>query len=174
VQLALDVALAAVGAVVGTGKALVRPPAKLLALGSHAVLRPRFVPARLQPATVLGTVALRGAARRVQVARAVDQAVARLDLAAIVSRYVDLDEVVRSVDVPAVVDRIDLVAVVEEVLAAIDLPAIIRDSTGSLTSETVRSARLTGISADDAISRSIERLVFRRRSPAVSTTADPE
>ena len=52
---------------------------------------------------------------------------------------------------------------VEDVLAAIDLPAIIRDSSGSMASETVRGARMTGITVDDAISRAIERHVFRRR-----------
>lgn len=173
-EFALDLVLAVVGTAVGTGVALVRPPAKWLVLGSSVVLRPRFVPARWQPATVIDAIALRGAAHRVQVAHAVDQAVARLDLAAIVARYVDLDAVVGSVDLDAAIDRVDLVAVVEEVLAAIDLPAIIRDSTGSMTSGTVRGARMTGISADEAISRSIERLVRHRRSPADSTTADPE
>ena len=172
-ELALDLVLAVVGTAVGTGVALVRPPAKWLVLGSSVVLRPSFVPARWQPATVIDAIALRGAARRVQVAQAVDQVLARVDIAAIVTRHVDLDKVVRAVDVQAVLDQVDLVAVVEEVLAAIDLPAIIRDSTGSLTSETVRSARMTGISADDAISRSLERLVFRRRHAPVSTV-DPE
>ena len=74
-------------------------------------------------------------------------------------RYDDLD---------AVIARIDVVSMVEEVIAAIDLPAIIRDSTGSMASETVRSARMTGISADEAISRSIERHLFRRRRTPVS------
>ena len=68
-------------------------------------------------------------------------------------------------DLDAVIDRIDVVAMVEEVIAAIDLPAIIRDSTGSMASESVRSARLTGIAADDAISGGIERHLFRRRRP---------
>jgi hypothetical protein len=172
VALALDLVLAVVGAAVGTGVALVRPPAKWLVLGSSVVLRPWFVPARWQPATVIDAIALRGAAHRVQVAHAVDRALARLDLAAIVTRYVDLDEVVGSVDLDAAINRVDLVAVVEEVLAAIDLPAIIRDSTGSITSETVRGARMTGISADDAISRRLERLVRRRPSPI--STVDPE
>jgi hypothetical protein len=117
-----------------------------------------------------------------EVVKAVDleAIVARLDLDAIVQRVdldaavgsVDLDAAVQGVDIDAiagrldldaVIGRIDLVAMVEEVIAAIDLPAIIRDSTGSMASETVRSARMTGISVDEAISRSIERHLFRRR-----------
>jgi hypothetical protein len=53
--------------------------------------------------------------------------------------------------------------VVEQVLAEIDLPAIIRDSTGSMASETVRGARMTGITVDEAISQAIQRRLFRRR-----------
>ena len=48
-------------------------------------------------------------------------------------------------------------------LGVIDLPAIIRDSTGSMASETVRGVRMTGVSADDALSRAVDRALFRRR-----------
>ena len=85
-----------------------------------------------------------------------------VDIDAVVSR-VDLDAIVGRIDLDAAVSGVDLNAAVEEVIAAIDLPAIIRDSTGSMASESVRSARLTGIAADDAISRGIERHLFRRR-----------
>jgi hypothetical protein len=109
-----------------------------------------------------------------------DAAVARVDLDAVVQRVdldaavagvdlnaavegVDIDAIAGKLDIDAVIGRVDIVAMVEEVIAAIDLPAIIRDSTGSMASETVRSARMTGISVDEAISRSLERYLFRRR-----------
>ena len=96
---------------------------------------------------------------------------ARADLDAVVDR-IDLDEVAAKLDVDAVVaradldaviDRIDVIGIVEEVLDVIDLPAIIRDSTGSMASETVRGVRMTGITADDALSRVVDRALFRRR-----------
>jgi predicted RNase H-like nuclease len=113
----------------------------------------------------------------------IDAVVSRVDLDAIVGRIdldaavsgvdlnaavegVDIDAIAGRLDLDAVIDRIDVVAMVEEVIAAIDLPAIIRDSTGSMASESVRSARLTGIAADEAISRGIERHLFRRRRAA--------
>ena len=108
------------------------------------------------------------------VARAdLDAAVARVDIEAILDR-VDLDAIAATLDVDAVVARadldrviarIDIVRIVEEVLDAIDLPAIIRDSTGSMASETVRGGRMTGVSADDALSRVVDRALFRRRHP---------
>lgn len=91
-----------------------------------------------------------------------------VDLNAVASRL-DVDAVVRTVDLDAIVARVDLVGLTEQVINAIDLPEIIRESTGSMASETVRGARMQGIAADDAVSRTVDRLRFRRSGtpPAV-------
>jgi hypothetical protein len=222
-ELVLDVAVGIVGATVGAGVAVVRGAAELPVLRSWAGWHAPFVPARWQPGAVLADVAQRGAWHRVRAAQGaerlldrwtpviVERVVSRLDLTGIVTRHVDLDQVIKAVDldaavagvdldavvqridldaavrgvdldaavagvdldaiagrldIDAVIDRVDLVAMVEEVIAAIDLPAIIRDSSGSMASETLRSARMTGISADAAIDRTVERHLFRRRRSA--------
>jgi hypothetical protein len=100
-----------------------------------------------------------------------DAVVARVDIEAIVDRIdldavaakLDVDAVVARADLDAVIERIDIVGIIGEVLDVIDLPAIIRDSSGSMASETVRGVRMTGINADDALSRVVERALFRRR-----------
>lgn len=86
----------------------------------------------------------------------------RVDLTNVVKDRVDIDSVVGSVDVDAVIDRIDLVALAQEVIAAVDLPEIIRQSSGSLALETVRSVRMQSIEADRAVERVIGRLLPRR------------
>lgn len=260
-QLVLDIALGVAGAVVGTGVALGRAVVDVPLLHRRMIWRPRFVPERWQPATLLDDAARHGAARRAEMVGAaqalldhwapvlVERVLSRLDLTALVIRHVDLDDVVRAVDldaavsgvdidaiagrldldavvgridlvglvervidaidldaivarvdldaavarvdldaavagvdidaiaarldVEAVIDRIDLVGMVEEVIDAIDLPAIIRDSSGSMASETIRGARMTGISADDAISRSLENHLFRRRRKRSSPDESP-
>jgi hypothetical protein len=101
-----------------------------------------------------------------------DAAVGGVDLNAVV-RGVDINAIAGRLDIGAVIERVDVVAIVEEVIAEIDLPAIIRGSTGSIASESVRSARMTGISADEAISRSIERHLFRRRRSPTPTADAP-
>ena len=125
---------------------------------------------------IVATVDLDAAVERVDIASIIDRvdidavvatvdldaAVRRVDLDGIVAT-VDLDKAVARVDLDAVIDRIDIVGIIEEVLDVIDLPAIIRDSTGSMASETVRGVRMTGISADDALSRVVDRALFRRR-----------
>ena len=173
-EVILDAALGIVGASLGLGLAVLRRVGEP-ALRSRAVWRPPFVPHGLQPATLVTAAARRGARQRARTAQQVglllDQwtpalvelVVSRLDLTSLVIRHVNIDDVVGAVDLDAAVARVDLVAVVEEVLAEIDLPAIIRDSTGSMASETVRDARMTGINIDEAISRALDRHLFRGR-----------
>jgi len=116
---------------------------------------------------VVATVDLDAAVARVDIPAVID----RVDLDAVVAT-VDLDSAVARVDLDAIIDRIDVIGIVEEVLDVIDLPAIIRDSTGSMASETVRGARMTSITADDAISRAVDRALFRRRKARAESSAD--
>ena len=114
-----------------------------------------------------------------------DAIAGRLDVEAVIAR-VDLDAVAERIDVEAILDRLDLTdtvltrvdmkrviehvlaqmdlpVLVEGVLDEIDLPEIIRDSTGTMASETVRGVRMQGVTADEAVSRVVDRLLLRRR-----------
>jgi hypothetical protein len=93
-----------------------------------------------------------------------DSIVQRLDLNRIVREQVDLDGLVATVDVEAVINRVDLVGMTESIIDEIDLPEIIRESTGSVASETVRGVRMQGVSADDAVDRALQRFRLRRRA----------
>jgi hypothetical protein len=115
----------------------------------------------------VGGVDLDAIAARIDIEAVLD----RIDLTDLVMKRVDLDAIVRSVDLDAAVGgvdldailaRIDLEALANDVIAAIDLPEIIRDSSGSLTSETVRNVRMHSIDADRAVDKVIERLKVRR------------
>jgi hypothetical protein len=101
-----------------------------------------------------------------------DAAARRLDLDELATRL-DLERVVARVDLDAIIARIDLEGLARQVIDAVDLPEIVRRSTGSLTSETVRSVRTEAMHADDAVSGLVDRLLRRSRvqaqahSPAV-------
>jgi hypothetical protein len=86
----------------------------------------------------------------------------RLDLNAVASR-IDVDTVAERLDLDAVIERIDLVALTERVLDGIDLPEIIRESTGSMTGELVRGVRMQSIEADQALAGLMSRLLRRGR-----------
>jgi len=75
-----------------------------------------------------------------------------------------------------VVDRIDLVALAHEVVVALDLPEIIRESSGSLVDESIHGVRLQTVDADRAVERLVDRLLRRQRVAevdAAGTVVDP-
>jgi hypothetical protein len=89
-----------------------------------------------------------------------DRVAARIDLQAIVDRL-DLQRITDRIDVEAIVRRLDLAAIATEVIDEIDLPRIVRESTGSMATETVEGIRAQGMSADRAVSRLVDRLLRR-------------
>jgi hypothetical protein len=124
---------------------------------------------------LVATVDLDAVAERIDVEAVVarvdlDAIAARIDIEAVMDRIDLTQTVLERVDLKAVVDHVltqmDLAALVEEVLDEIDLPDIIRDSTGTMASDTVRSVRLQGVNADEAITRGVARLLMRRARPA--------
>lgn len=111
---------------------------------------------------------------RVDLAAVLDAVLDRIDLTSVVLERVDLDALVQ-----AVLARVDLVGLAEEVIDAVDLPEIIRESTGSMASDTVRGARMQGIAADEAVGRAVDRLLLRRgrratHAPGAVSPEQPE
>lgn len=102
----------------------------------------------------------------------VAEVVERIDVTRLVTENVDLDAVAARIDVDAIadrvdtdriVDRLDLAAITDQVLDEIDLPEIIRGSTGSLASTMVVGVRKRGIEADDVVAGVVDRLLRRGR-----------
>jgi hypothetical protein len=103
---------------------------------------------------------------KVDIARVLDRVdldavVARVDLDGAVDR-VDLDRAVDRVDVDRVISRTDLAGLARYVVQEIDLPGLLRASTGSVTNEMVRSVRDQGVDADRAVERIVDRLLHRQ------------
>jgi hypothetical protein len=97
-----------------------------------------------------------------------DEVASRIDLDALAQR-VEVDAVVARVDVDAVIRRLDLVALTREVIDAIDLPAIVHQSSGAVSSQAARAVRAEGRSADESVSRFVDR-VLRRPHPGGAVT----
>jgi hypothetical protein len=95
----------------------------------------------------------------------IDGIVAGVDLQRIIDR-VDVDAVVARADLDAVIAKLDLIELAEFVVEGIDLPGIIRSSTGSMASEGLREVRRQGIGADERVSHVVDRLLRRQeRAP---------
>jgi hypothetical protein len=101
-------------------------------------------------------------ARRLDIELVLD----RMDLTSTVLNRVDLIKVV-----DAVLTQLDLIALANQIIDGVDLPEIIRDSTGSMASETVKGVRMQGIGADQAVGRAVDRLLLRRTRPADTPSA---
>ncbi len=153
----LDVGVAAVTGVVAGATSAGR---RLVALGKPLaealVLSPPLVPEQFQPRRVVELLALRGSQQRQDLSR---------ELSAVLDKAVPLvvDELLRRVDLDAVIARLDMAKLAEDVIASVDLPEIIRESTSAVQSETVREVRMRSISGDEAVGRAMERLRTRRR-----------
>ncbi len=100
----------------------------------------------------------------------VDAVAGRLDMDAVLDRLNLTSTVIDRVDLGVVVDaalsKVDLVGIAEQIIDGVNLPEIIRESTGSMASETVRGVRMRGIEADQTVSHAIQRLFHPSQSPA--------
>ena len=100
----------------------------------------------------------------------VNRVAERIDLNRIAAG-IDVDAVAERLDVERVLARLDLAAIASQVIDEIDLPEIIRSSTGAMASETVRGVRIQGIEADRAVERFVDRVIRRTgRSTDVAGT----
>lgn len=174
----LDVVVGAVAIAVGVAEA------------TRRALVPSFVPEWLRPSRiVLGYLRPLGRYGRAWREQLTPQVQKELDIVVpvVVNRVmsrIDLDEIVASVDIEAVVARVDFQQIVDDVLAKVDLtaiayqvlddldlPELIRQSTGTMGSQAVQSARMRGVDADEAVSRVVGRVLPRRRRPATGGVA---
>jgi hypothetical protein len=90
----------------------------------------------------------------------VGEVTAQLDVDAIVDRL-DLDSIVARVDFDPILARLDLIGLARYVVDGIDLPTIIRSSSGSMTTDFVRGVRRGSADADVAVERMVDRLLLR-------------
>ncbi len=187
----LDVVVGTSALAAASARAVGRRVQGVLRPVAGVVLRPPLVPRRYQAETLLAAVARQGGSRRPdldrQLSAVLDRMVAtivaalldRIDLTRLVRERVDLNEVVATVDLDkaverldlnavlarldldALIDRIDLAGLAEGVIAEVDLSEIIRQSTGSVASDTVQGVRMQSISGDEAVGRAMGRLRLR-------------
>lgn len=134
------------------------------------------VVARVDLQAVIDRLDLDAAVRRVDLDAAVrrvdvDAVIGRVDVDAVIGRVdvdavaaaLDVDRVAARLDLDAVVERLDLVGIARGVLDALDLPEIVRNSTGALASDTVRTVRTEALAADGAVAGAVDRLLRRGR-----------
>jgi hypothetical protein len=89
----------------------------------------------------------------------------QIDLTALVRERVDIDAIVADVDIDAIIARIDLIGLADQIIDGVDLPAIIRESTGTVTAEVMTDVRSQTSRADDVVSGFVDRMLGRTPPP---------
>lgn len=92
---------------------------------------------------------------RVDLRAIVVQALDELDLTAIVVDRVDLD---------VIINQIPIVEIADYVIQEIDLPELIRESTGGVADSALNAARMQASNADAGIAHVVDRVLLRARA----------
>jgi hypothetical protein len=121
--------------------------------------------ARVDLNAVLDAVDLQAVLARVDM----NEVAARIDVDAILQR-VEPDAVVARLDIDALLERLDLAALAREVIDAIDLPDVMRQSSGAVSSQAARVVRAEGMQADDSVARFVDRVLRRSVPPPRAVT----
>ena len=64
-------------------------------------------------------------------------------------------------DIDAIIARIDLIGLADQIIDGVDLPTIIRESTGTVTADVMTDVRSQTARADDMISGFVDRMLGR-------------
>jgi hypothetical protein len=119
-----------------------------------------------------------------------DAIIARVDMESVARTFpldpimerVDPNPLVAKVDIEGVIESLDLAAIAQEVIEEIDLPSIIRESSGAMASETVQTVRVQSMNADRLVSRIVDKVLRRdardlvaapKEAPEDAATPDP-
>ncbi len=100
--------------------------------------------------------------RQVDLQSIILRALDEIDITQIVIDRVDVDEIVGKADLDAVIDRIPMLQIADYIIEEIDLPQIIRESTGGVALDAFTTTRVSAIRADEIISTMVDTVLLRR------------
>ena len=78
-------------------------------------------------------------------------------------RRVDINAIVGRVDMQGIMGKVDIAPMAQEIIAEVDIGAIVRQSTGSITGDAVDGGRVTAMRLDGFVDRVTDRILFRRK-----------
>jgi hypothetical protein len=115
--------------------------------------------ARVNIDALLDNVNVEGIIDRVDV----EKIIGRVDVEKIIER-VDVNGIVGRVDVQGIMSKVDIAPMAQEIIAEVDIGAIVRQSTGSITGDAVDGGRLTAMRLDGFVDRIADRILFRHKA----------
>lgn len=110
--------------------------------------------------------------RNVDIRAVVTAALDELDLTQIVLERVDIDQIVARADIESVIDRVPMIQIADYIIEEIDLPQIIRESTGGIAMDAFTTTRFSAVKSDEILSRIVNGLLLRRRDTEADLRID--
>ena len=108
---------------------------------------------------------------RIDLKPIVERAIGEVNLTEIVLENVDVDAIVAQAKLEPIIDRLPLTDLAEYVVDQIDLPAIIRSSTGGIAVDALSAARVASMTGDALVSRLSDAILLKRRRDTASPLA---
>ncbi len=93
----------------------------------------------------------------------VEKIIDRVDVEKIIDR-VDINAIVGRVDMQGIMGKIDIAPMAQDIIATVDIGAIVRESTGSITGDAVDGGRVTAMRIDGFVDRVADRILFRKKA----------
>ncbi len=93
----------------------------------------------------------------------------RLDLTQIVVDNVDVNKIAAAVNLEPIIDRVPITDIADYVIAEIDLPEVIRGSTGGIADQVMQAVRFKAISSDQSLARIVDRILVWRDGRSLKT-----
>lgn len=94
---------------------------------------------------------------------AVNAVVSRIDINEIVKEHVDVNEIVAQADITPILDRVPMTEIADYVIEEIDLPSLVRESTGGVADGLLGTLRFQAIQTDNFVSQIVDRILFRKK-----------
>lgn len=95
---------------------------------------------------------------------AVNAVVSRINLTEIVVHHVDINAIVAKADINPILDRIPMTEIADYVIDEIDLPALVRESTGGVADDILGLLRFQAVETDNFITGVVDRVLFRKNT----------
>jgi hypothetical protein len=99
---------------------------------------------------------------------AVNAIVSRVDINGIVREHVNVNEIVSQADINPILDRVPMTEIADYVIEEIDLPSLVRESTGGVADGILNTVRFQAVETDNFISGIVDRVFFRKKMRASS------
>ncbi len=96
------------------------------------------------------------------VPRVTEAILRRVDITQIVVSNVDVNKIAAEVKLEPIIDRIPIVTIADYVIEEIDLPEVIRGSTGGIAEQVMQTVRFKAIQSDVAVERLVDRILLWR------------